>query len=131
MGARENRVQAACLGLLAASGCWCWRANSGAVCLPGVGGRRPRHVAFGVPGQADILGIIGRGPHRGRFLAVECKAPAMPADPLGGRRSKAGGRQSPAQAEFQRRVEEAGGVYILTDSSLALEDQLRRLAALG
>lgn len=70
-----------------------WRQNVGAAQVDG-----DRWVAFGVPGCADILGVL-RG---GRFLAIEVKRP--------------GGRQSPAQKVFQATVEKQGGLYVLAFS---------------
>jgi hypothetical protein len=48
-----------------------------------------------INGIADIIGIAPGG----RFLAVECKSDR--------------GRQTPSQREFQKRVEYAGGLYVL------------------
>lgn len=53
-------------------------------------------VKFGVPGQADVSGIIAPW---GRRLEIECKT--------------ATGRQSAEQKTFQRVVEAMGGVFIL------------------
>ena len=64
-----------------------------------------RGIRFGLPGAADLQGIIrGRDPSRplGRFLAIELKTPT--------------GRQSPEQRAFQRMVEAMGGVYLLCRS---------------
>ncbi len=68
-------------------GCWCWRSNTGVA---------RGHVRFGLPGQGDISGLLS--PH-GRRLEVEVK--------------DAKGKQNPAQVEFQRRIEERGGLYVL------------------
>lgn len=76
--------------LNAIDGVWCWRANTGAA-MSSAGHR----VHFGVPGQADISGIL-RG---GRRLEVEVKSDR--------------GRQSPEQREFQHRIEALGGLYLL------------------
>lgn len=72
-----------------------WRANVGVARI----GRRV--VRFGVPGQADITGILPNG----RRLEIEVKAP--------------GGRQSEDQVNFQRMIERFGGLYVLARS---LED---------
>ncbi len=79
--------------------CLIWRMNTGA--LPDQHGRM---VRFGVPGCADILGILRPS---GRFLAIEAKAP--------------GGKQSAQQKLFQTAVMNAGGVYLLVYS---VEDAL-------
>ena len=66
-----------------------WRQNTGAARV----GRR--FVRFGVPGQADLTGIL-RG---GRRLEIEIKSPI--------------GRQTPDQRAFQALIERFGGVYAL------------------
>lgn len=71
-----------------------WRNNTGA--FKDVTGRL---VRYGLPGSADITGILRRG---GRRLEIEVKT--------------ATGRQSPQQQAFQRMVETYGGVYILARS---------------
>lgn len=81
------------------------RVNVGAVKV------RDRLVRFGVPGCADICGVLGPG---GRFVAIECKS--------------ATGRQRPEQQSFERVIRSLGGVYILARS---LADVDRALAALG
>lgn len=69
-----------------------WRANVGAA-------RFGRHVVrFGVPGQADLTGILPGGIR----LEIEVKAP--------------NGRQSREQQAFQRMIERFGGVYVLARS---------------
>ncbi len=69
-----------------------WRANSGVARM----GRRV--VRFGVPGQADLTGILPGGIR----LEVEVKAE--------------NGRQSEEQRNYQRMVEQFGGVYVLARS---------------
>jgi hypothetical protein len=69
-----------------------WRANVGVARI----GRRV--VRFGVPGQADITGILPNG----RRLEIEVKAPD--------------GRQSEDQRNFQRMIERFGGLYVLARS---------------
>jgi hypothetical protein len=71
-------------------GVWLWRANTGTAHAG------DRWIRFGTPGQADLLGLVN-----GLFLAVEVKGPD--------------GRQSDAQLEFQRRVVDVGGVYLLAN----------------
>lgn len=72
-------------------GAFFWRANTGAARTP------QGFVHFGIPGQADILGCAA-----GRFFAVEIKT--------------ATGRQSAEQRAFQKRITDAGGIYVLARS---------------
>jgi hypothetical protein len=84
-----------------------WRANTGVASAPG-----GRTIRFGVPGQADILGV-----YLGRFIAIEVKRP--------------GQKQSPAQTEFQTAINRAGGIYIVaTDLETAMAP-LRQLTLGG
>ena len=69
-----------------------WRANVG------VARMGSRVVRFGVPGQADLTGILPDG----RRLEVEAKS--------------ATGRQSIAQRNFQHLIERFGGLYVLARS---------------
>lgn len=71
-----------------------WRNNTGA--FRDVTGRL---VRYGLPGSADITGIMRRG---GRRLEIEAKTET--------------GRQTDQQRAFQRMVETWGGVYILARS---------------
>ena len=69
-----------------------WRANVGAA-------RFGRHVVrFGIPGQADLTGILPGGIR----LEIEVKGPH--------------GRQSREQQAFQRMIGRFGGVYVLARS---------------
>lgn len=86
-----------------------WRANAGAAMRAG------RLVRFGVPGQADITGIIG-GRHGGRRLEIEVKRPD--------RRN----RLSPEQKNFAAMIRRMGGVHIVATSA---DEALRVLAAEG
>ena len=81
-----------------------WRQNTGRAMLTGRGGEE-RPVAFGIPGQSDIAGIM-RG---GRTLAIECKKP--------------GGKVSPDQAAYLEIVRTLGGVGLLSHGA---EDILAR-----
>jgi hypothetical protein len=87
---RESDVLAACLQLLRLRGVFAWRNNSGAFVLGDGKGRR--FFRAGLPGSADILGVLPGG----RFLAVEVKRP--------------GGKPTPPQRAFLAAVEAAGGV---------------------
>lgn len=78
-----------------------WRRNVGAVKVRDGGFYR-----FGEPGQSDIFGIIsemrcpvcGRLTGRGVHLEIECKA--------------ANGRLSPPQKEFQKLINDMGGIAV-------------------
>ena len=69
-----------------------WRANAG------VARFGQRTVRFGIPGQADLTGILPDG----RRLEIEVKS--------------ATGRQSSEQRSFQNMIERFHGVYILARS---------------
>lgn len=100
---KESDVLAACLQYLALRRIFAWRQNQGAIPLPG-----GRYRKFnGMAGQSDIIGCLPDG----RFLACEVKRP--------------GGKMSPEQEEFQRRVTEAGGVAVCVTSIDELERNLR------
>ena len=94
MGAPENEVQKACLEYLHLKGIFCWRQNNQGRYLPKAGRWIP---TAGMKGVADIIGI-----YRGRFLAVECKAP--------------GGKQSHEQMQFEISVTMNNGYYFLVSS---------------
>lgn len=69
-----------------------WRANVGVARI----GRRV--VRFGVPGQADLTGILPGG----RRLEIEVKSDS--------------GAQTPEQRAYQRLIERFDGVYVLARS---------------
>lgn len=69
-----------------------WRANTGVARIA------KRVVRFGIPGQADLTGILPDG----RRLEVEVKSPT--------------GRQTRCQRSFQRMIEKFNGVYVLARS---------------
>ena len=81
-----------------------WRANVGAARI----GRRL--IRFGIPGQADLTGILSDG----RRLEIEVKS--------------AGGRQTPAQQAFGRTIERFNGIHVLARCT---DDVRERLEALG
>lgn len=91
---------------------WIWRNNCGVAKPPGA----RRAIRFGIPGQADISGIVtldlGIGLPIGIRLEVECKKP--------------GGRMSAEQKEFRSRVEAMGGCYLLVTSA---DEAVRELEA--
>lgn len=69
-----------------------WRTNTGVAKLRG------QTVRFGIPGQADLHGILPGGV----FLAIEVKSEI--------------GKQSPEQLAYQAMVGKFGGVYVLARS---------------
>ncbi len=75
-----------------------WRANVGAVRIGN------RVVRFGIPGQADLTGILPNG----KRLEIEVKSPT--------------GRQTPSQRAFEAMIEKFNGVYVLARST----DDVRR-----
>lgn len=77
------------------------RINTGAAVVRG------RLVRFGVPGTADICGLIAPD---GRFLAIECKS--------------ATGKQRAEQRRFERVVSAMGGIYILARSVADVDTRL-------
>jgi hypothetical protein len=64
----------------------------------GVAERQGRVIRFGIPGQADLSGIL----RDGRRLEIEVKS--------------ARGVQSPEQVSFEAMITKFGGVYILARS---------------
>ena len=81
-----------------------WRANVGVARIGN------RVIRFGIPGQADLTGILPDG----RRLEIEVKSPA--------------GAQSDDQRNFQKMIERFGGVYVLARS---VEDVRCALAQAG
>lgn len=69
-----------------------WRVNTGAAL------GRAGFVRFGLPGMADISGIM----QGGRRIEIEAKT--------------ATGRQSPEQKRWQAMIEKFGGLYVLARS---------------
>lgn len=83
-----------------------WRANTG----HGISMDGKRHLSFGIPGQADLSGIL----RDGRRLEIECKSP--------------NGQQSEEQRNFAAMIRQFNGVYILARS---VEDVERGLQEAG
>jgi hypothetical protein len=112
----ESQLVRACLALLRIRGVFAWRQNQGAI--PCKGGYRRFN---GLAGVADILAVVptfpamGSGLAVGRLVGVECKIAA--------------GRQTPAQREFQRRLEDAGGAYLVVRDVRELEAWLAEAMA--
>jgi len=75
-----------------------WRQNTGVAVYAGRGPGDIRRVRFGVPGQADLTGILPGGVR----LEIEVKGPH--------------GRQSDDQRAYQQIIERFGGVYVLAYS---------------
>ena len=98
---REKQIQNAILRAFATRrDLRLWRANVG------VGRFGNRTVAFGVPGQADLTGILPNG----KRLEIEVKGPE--------------GQQSNDQQNYQRMIERFGGVYVLARSVQDVHDAL-------
>ena len=83
-----------------------WRANTGAA----IDTHTHRLIRFGVPGQADLSGILAGG----RRLEIEIKS--------------ARGRQTPEQLFFGAMIARFGGLYVvahsLQDALFAIEEVL-------
>lgn len=92
---KETIIQLKILKHLQAKGIYCWRNNNGALWDPKL--RIYRNNPLMKPGIADIIAV-----HNGKHIEIECKTDV--------------GRQSPAQKIHQKRIEAAGGVYILARS---------------
>jgi hypothetical protein len=75
-----------------------WRANVGVARIGGPRSAGGRVVRFGLPGQADLTGILPSGVR----LEIEVKRPGCP--------------QTPEQKAFQKMIEHFGGVYVLARS---------------
>jgi len=94
MADKENAVQKSILDYLALKQVFHWRQNNGATYDAKLGFYRSHTGIKGVP---DIICVID-----GKFVGIECKTKS--------------GRQSADQVLFQKRLEAAGGVYILARS---------------
>jgi hypothetical protein len=78
-----------------------WRCNTGAA-------RSGKYfIRFGVPGQPDIQGC-----HCGRWVGIEGKTER--------------GKLSPAQKQFQDRIEKAGGAFVVARSWKDIQNEFRR-----
>jgi len=87
---------------------WAWRQNVGKVQVAG------RWIVFGLPGQADVTGMI-LGGYR---LDVELKS--------------TGKKQSPQQVVFGDRAHRMGSIYICADSiEIAMDAVKVELVRLG
>jgi hypothetical protein len=97
---KESVVQAQITQYLLLKGIFHYRNNSG-----GFRDGNNHFYRFGAVGSPDIICVV-----EGRFIGVEVKAP--------------GGKQSDNQISFQKRLEGAGGKYLLAHS---LEDVIAGL----
>lgn len=95
----ESAVIRECLLWLKEHGIFAWRNNVGAFPLSG-----GRFIKFGLVGASDIIGILSDG----RFLAVECK-------------KRIGGKLSPQQEWFKKKIESNHGVFVMATSNKDLE----------
>lgn len=102
---REVEIQQAILLALGArTDLRVWRNNVGVAV-----GANGRPIRFGVPGSADICGLLAPS---GRFLGIEVKAP--------------GGRLRPDQEAWGAMVQRFGGLYVVARS---VEDAVRAVDA--
>lgn len=108
---REQDMIRPALQLLAYHGVRAWRNNSGAATAVSAAGKERFFRYGGEPGASDILGLVKRGPHRGRFFALELKMP--------------GKKLTAKQKAFLDEIREDGGIGICASSL----DQLNRLLA--
>ena len=94
---KEKDILRACMDYLSYSKAGVfWRQNTGA--MVGEYNGKKRFLRFGKQGGGDITGILSDG----RRCELEVKGP--------------GGKQSPAQKEFQAMIEKNHGVYMLVRS---------------
>jgi hypothetical protein len=104
----EKDAQNSIVAWLTAKRMFFYRQNTGAnvTTYKRVDGSSGRYFTkFGCPGSPDIVLICA-----GIYVGIECKSSS--------------GRQSPAQKDFQDRLEKVGGVYILARS---IDDVQKRL----
>jgi hypothetical protein len=110
--ALEKDLVKGALQLLRSRGCFCWRANSGAIRVER-GGRQHLYRFAGVEGLSDIVGVLPGG----KFISVELK--------------RAGNKATPHQAAFLAAVEAHGGVALLVSDLAALDLALAAALAEG
>lgn len=94
MASKENAVQKAILDYLALKQVFHWRQNNGATYDAKLGFYRTHTGMRGVP---DIICVVN-----GQFVGIEVKTKT--------------GKQSPDQVLFQKRLQLAGGKYVLARS---------------
>jgi hypothetical protein len=96
----QQQIVQQILSYLASKGIFHYRQKSGAVSSSQGGFHR-----FGTVGSPDIVCVI-----KGRYLGIEVKTPV--------------GKQTEHEKEFQNKLEQAGGMYILAYS---LDDVIKSL----
>ena|SRR3990167_10372615 len=99
----EKDLVKSCLEYLGWKKIFHYRSNTGAFKTDAGGFYR-----FGSVGCPDIISVI-----KGQYVGIECKVNKNP--------------QSPAQKEFQKNLESAGGKYLLIRSVDELVDELEKL----
>ena len=91
----ENRIQSFIIARLnIIPGVHVWRQNCGALKIDA-----ERFVKFGVPGQADVTGVIRLASGIGQRLEVECKTED--------------GKSLPTQTSFGARLTSYGALYVI------------------
>jgi hypothetical protein len=98
----ETKIVHDCMLILQTYHIFAWRNNTGATWMNG------RPVFYGLKGSADIIGMSPTG----KFLAIEVKSET--------------GKQSDSQKEFEKKVLENNGVYLLVHSAKELNDFILR-----
>jgi hypothetical protein len=94
---KKKQTSSAILAYLALKGIFHYRSNSGPFVFPETATTARRFIKAGALGSPDIVCVIN-----GQYVGIEVKG--------------AKGRQSDNQKEFQRRLEAAGGKYVLAYS---------------
>ena len=100
----EKHIQSACLQILEVCKIFAWRNNTGA--FKGTYKGKKRFIQFGAVGSPDIIAV-----HKGKFLGIECK--------------DKGKKQRESQIIFQKKLENAGAIYLLVDDPTILIDFLK------
>ncbi len=100
MSTPEGKIQLTILKHLRSKGVFCWRAQPHTY-----NSKLGIHISspYNMPGQPDIIAILPGG----IFCGIEVKTPK--------------GKQSPDQILFQKRLERAGGVYIVARNIADIE----------
>jgi Holliday junction resolvase len=106
---KEADVQRAILEYLTLKGIFHYRNNSGAFVFPQTATTSRRFFKAGALGSPDIVCVVN-----GQYVGIEVKGTR--------------GKQSDNQKEFQRRLEEAGGRYILAYSLDDVVSALHKVA---
>jgi len=97
----EKDAQKSIIAWLTAKRMFFYRQNTGTFATEAGG-----YYRFGTVGAPDIVLICA-----GIYVGIECKSSS--------------GRQSPAQKDFQERLEKVGGVYILARSMDEVQKRLK------